>query len=208
MSYSKEHKAKSKQRILQSATELFCRYGFDKVSIASLMKLAKMTHGAFYAHFESKEALYREAFQGALQRSRASKLIKGPMAVSHLRELVTGYLNLRDLGAQSTPGVESFLSNNIANENPEVKKLYEQSYFGLYRLLEKRLLALSKLKSSPLTFSPSLIPDKTRAILASMIGAIALAKSIEQDEEREAILAASQNHIFTILGLDEAQGAT
>ena len=49
MPYSTDHKAKSKERILQSATKLFCRYGFEKVSISQVMKLAKMTHGAFYA---------------------------------------------------------------------------------------------------------------------------------------------------------------
>ena len=56
MPYSPDHKSKSKERILASATELFGRFGFDKVSINQVMKLARMTHGAFYAHFESKEA--------------------------------------------------------------------------------------------------------------------------------------------------------
>ena len=62
MPYAKEHKARSKDLILNSAVELFSRYGFDKVSIGQIMNAAKMTHGAFYANFESKEALYPASF--------------------------------------------------------------------------------------------------------------------------------------------------
>jgi len=168
------------------------------------MKLAKMTHGAFYGHFESKEALYKASFRKALQNSRATRLIKGPFAIRHLGNLVTGYLSLRDLGNQQSPDIESFLSNDIANENTEVKKLYEESYFNLLRLLEKRILALTRLKKSPLTIRTIDVPDTARAILASLIGAIAIAKSISHEKEREAIMAASQKQIFTMLGLDDS----
>ncbi len=204
MPYSENHKALSKERILQSATNLFCRYGFDKVSITQVMKLARMTHGAFYAHFESKEALYKEAFQEAWMRSKAARLTKGPFSVQHLKDLVTGYLNLRDLSRNGSPGVEAFLSNNIGNDNTEIKKLYEQSYFGLIKLLESRLTALTKLNKMPNTDGGLSIPEKARAIVASMIGAVAVAKSIDQEEEREALLVATQKQICLLLGLDES----
>ncbi len=78
MPYSEDHKAKSKDRILKSATELFCRYGFEKVSISQIMKLAKLTHGAFYAHFESKEALYNASFLETLKAAAPHDWLKGP----------------------------------------------------------------------------------------------------------------------------------
>jgi TetR/AcrR family transcriptional repressor of nem operon len=62
MPYPKSHKEKSKLRILDAALELFSSHGFAKVSISQIMKSAKMTHGAFYTHFESKEALYSASF--------------------------------------------------------------------------------------------------------------------------------------------------
>ena len=205
MPYSSQHKVKSKSRILDSATELFCRYGFDRVSISQVMKLAKLTHGAFYTHFESKEALYRETFREALKRSQASRLIKGPYSIQNLTNLVSGYLNLRDLDMPDSPRPEALLSNDIGSDNVEVKKLYEESYFALLRLLENRLIALSRLKSAPLRLNPEQARDKSRAILASMIGAIAIAKSITVEQEREAILKAAQNQIFGMLGLDETR---
>ena len=87
MPYTKEHKSRSKDRILKSATELFFRYGFDKVSISQIMKLARMTHGAFYAHFESKEALFNASFLETLRRSRAARLTKAPFSIKHLTSL-------------------------------------------------------------------------------------------------------------------------
>lgn len=205
MPYSSSHKAMSKERILQSATNLFCQYGFDRVSITQVMKLAKMTHGAFYSHFESKEALYKEAFNAAWKRSKAARLIKGPFSVQHLKDLVNGYLNLRDLTNKSVPSSEAFLSNDIGNDNIEVKKLYEQSYFDLIKLLECRLKALTKLKKLPPNKGGLSIPEKARTILASMIGAIAVAKSIDQEEEREALLLATQKQICLMLGISESE---
>ena len=202
MPYPKDHKAKSKDRILQSATDLFCRYGFDKVSINQVMKLAKMTPGAFYAHFESKEALYKASFKEALQRSKATRLMKGPFSIQHLSELVTWLFISGNLNKTPAPSPEAFLANDIASDNIEIKKLYEQSYMGLIKLLETRLTALNKLKNSTLSLSPASIPDRARVILAAMIGAIAISKSITQEDEKQAILAATQEQIFGLLNIN------
>ncbi|OMH29116.1 TetR/AcrR family transcriptional regulator [Motiliproteus sp. MSK22-1] len=205
MPYSATHKAKTKERILKSATNLFCRYGFDKVSIAQVMKLAKMTHGAFYAHFDSKEALYKESFVAALKRSSARRLIKEPFSIKNLMALVTGYLNLDNLNKENTPSSEAFLSNDIGNSNVEVKKLYEQSYLTLVKLFENRLRALTRLKNSPLNIDAESIPDKSRAILSCLIGALAISKTINLENERQAILVAAQNQIFSILGIQNPE---
>lgn len=204
MPYSKEHKSKSKDRILQSATELFCRYGFDKVSISQIMQLARMTHGAFYAHFESKEALYNASLLEAFRRSRAARLVKGPFSVRHLTELVTDYLNLRDLKEKGGPGPEAILVNEIGSEKVEVKRLYEESYQSLKKVLETRIMALSRLRQLPFATDRDTIAEKARAILASLVGAVAIAKSIPQEDEQRDILLAAQKQIFSILGVSES----
>ena len=63
MPYSKEHKAKSRERILQSAYQLFATRGFNQVTIDEVMQDCSLTRGAFYAHFISKSDLYSEVFQ-------------------------------------------------------------------------------------------------------------------------------------------------
>lgn len=205
MPYSTEHKANSKERILQSATSLFCRYEFEKVSINQVMKLAKMTHGAFYAHFESKEALYKEAFRRAVNFGGAARLTKKPFSGKQLASFVSDHLNIRDPKKSNAPSTESFLAINIANSNVEVKKLYQQSYLEMVKLMENRLTALSKLKDSSLMFDQSSIPEKARAIIASMVGAIAIAKSITQEKERERVLRSVQDQIFATLGIEEPE---
>ncbi len=203
MPYSKEHKSKSKDRILNSATELFFRYGFDKVSIQQIMKLARMTHGAFYAHFESKEALYNASFLETLRRSRAARLTKGPFSIKHLTSLVTDYLNLRDPKKPSEPGPEAILFNEIASDNHEIKLLYEKSYNGLKKLFEDRITALSRLNKLPFAADREVIAEKSRAIVAALVGAVAIARSIPHEDEQRNILMTAQKQIFSILGVSE-----
>ncbi|MEW8319436.1 MAG: TetR/AcrR family transcriptional regulator [Candidatus Thiodiazotropha sp.] len=203
MPYSKSHKSESKDRILKSATELFFRYGFDKVSITQIMKLARMTHGAFYAHFESKEALFSASFLETLRRSRAARLTKSPFSMKHLFSLVTDYLNLRDPKKVNEPGPESILFNEIASDNFEIKKLYEKSYSSLKENLETRITALCRLNKLPFPADSETVAEKSRAILASLVGAVAIAKSLPHEEEQRNILLTVQKQIFSILGVSE-----
>lgn len=203
MPYTAEHKLKSKQRILLSATELFCRFGFDKVSINQVMKLAKMTHGAFYAHFESKEALYKASFLQTLNGSTTGRLAKAPFSVKHLTQLASNLLNLRALSEQSRPSPENILFNEIGSDSAEIRQLYEKSYLSILKILEKRITALCKLKRLSLEQNQAAIAAKSRAILASLVGAVAIAKSIQSEEERRQILSAAQDHILDMLGVVE-----
>ena len=208
MPYAKDHKARSKDLILDSAIELFSRYGFDKVSIGQIMNAAKMTHGAFYAHFESKEALFNASFLETLKRSRAARLVKGPLSIKHLTALVTNYWNLRELERNSKPGPETILFNEIGNENAGVKRLFELSYDNLKKMIETRIAALIKLKQLPFEPDREIIAEKSRAILASLVGAIVVARSISHEEERQGILEAAQKQILSILGVKDSELAS
>lgn len=206
MPYSKDHKSRSKDRILQSATELFCRYGFDKVSIGQIMKLARMTHGAFYAHFESKEALFSASSLETFKRSRVARLAKGPFSIKHLTALVTDYLNLRAATKdRQEPGPEAILFNEIGSDRPEIKQLYEEAYERMKKMLEKRITALGRLQKLPFTADRETVKEKARAILASMVGAVAIAKSIPHEQEQQQILCAAQRQILAILGIGESE---
>lgn len=205
MPYPKSHKSKTKERILASATELFSRYGFQKVSIGQIMKLAKMTHGAFYAHFASKEALYNESVRLTIDNSRAARLVKGPLSLQHLTELVANYCNLQELEAKHRPGPEAVLFNEIGSEKAEIRTMFEASYMSMKKMLETRLIALSKLKQLPFANDRKAIADKSRVILASLVGAVAIAKSLPGEVERKQVLLATQRQILLMLGVSEAE---
>ncbi|WGI24593.1 TetR/AcrR family transcriptional regulator [Halomonas alkaliantarctica] len=205
MPYPKSHKSKTKERILASATELFSRNGFQKVSIGQIMKLAKMTHGAFYAHFASKEALYNESVRLTIDNSRAARLVKGPLSLQHLTELVANYCNLQELEAKHRPGPEAVLFNEIGSEKAEIRTLFEASYMSMKKMLETRLIALSKLKQLPFAHDRKAIADKSRVILASLVGAVAIAKSLPGEAERKQVLMATQRQILLMLGVSETE---
>jgi AcrR family transcriptional regulator len=61
MPYPRDHKAKTRAKIVASARALFNRQGFDQVTIEQVMARAGLTRGGFYHHFSSKEELYGEA---------------------------------------------------------------------------------------------------------------------------------------------------
>ncbi|APZ43972.1 TetR/AcrR family transcriptional regulator [Acidihalobacter ferrooxydans] len=207
MPYAKDHKLRTRERIMQSATELFCRYGFDRVSIDQIMHLARMTRGAFYAYFESKEALYNESVHATLRRSRVARLAKAPFSIKHLTALVTDYLNLCDLQHANAPGPEAVLFNEIGSEHAEIRQVYEEAYARMRKILETRLTALARLGRLPFAADRDIIAQKARAILASLVGAVAIAKSISQEDEQREILAAAQRQILEMLGVEEDAGA-
>jgi len=80
MRYPVEETAAKHERIVKEASRLFRERGFENVSVAEVMKAAGLTHGAFYAHFRSKEELQaaavtygQEVSLGRLQRSKRKK---------------------------------------------------------------------------------------------------------------------------------------
>ena len=68
MRYVKGHGLQTRSRIVEEASYGLRARGADGLSVVDLMKLAGLTHGGFYAHFESREALVVEAFVLAMDR--------------------------------------------------------------------------------------------------------------------------------------------
>jgi TetR/AcrR family transcriptional regulator, transcriptional repressor for nem operon len=69
MRYPASETAEKHEKILEEAARLFRERGFGGVGVAEIMKAAGLTHGAFYAHFASKEALEAEAVDHAFAQS-------------------------------------------------------------------------------------------------------------------------------------------
>src|SRR3954469_19426239 len=93
--YSNEHKAETRRRVLKEAAQEIRAKGPDGVAVAGVMARAGLTHGGFYAHFESKEAMIADAigtmFDDARGRSDAIEQTDDPRAA--LRAYVDFYLS-------------------------------------------------------------------------------------------------------------------
>lgn len=90
--YGKEHKLATRQRIIETAGRRFKRDGIDGAGVATLMKDAGLTNGAFYAHFESKEELVATTVSEQLhdQREWLSSFEPGRAGVE---QMVRAYLS-------------------------------------------------------------------------------------------------------------------
>src|SRR5215472_13170019 len=122
MRYPAEETAARHERIVKEASRLFRERGFENVSVGEVMKAASLTHGAFYAHFASKEELQAAAVAygqkvslGRLQRSKKSR-----------ESYADRYLSRRHRDNPGDGCTMAALAQEVARSTPELKTAFEQ----------------------------------------------------------------------------------
>src|ERR1700760_4812633 len=126
MRYSKEHKSQTHARIVKRASVKLREKGAHGIGVADLMKEAGLTHGGFYAHFASRDALVIEAFGFAMDRSIENwrKRLAEMAPEKRLAAVVDFYLSAQhrdDLGhGCAVPA----LGAEIARESPKTRKAF------------------------------------------------------------------------------------
>jgi TetR/AcrR family transcriptional repressor of nem operon len=66
--YAADHKAKTRALIVEATAERIAAGGFGAAGVASIMAEAGLTHGGFYAHFPSRDALLAAAVERLFAR--------------------------------------------------------------------------------------------------------------------------------------------
>ena len=120
MRYVKGHGLQTRSRIVEEASYGLRQRGADGMSVADLMKLAGLTHGGFYAHFESREALVVEAFVLAMDRTIAHWLdsLKELPLEERFDAFVQGYLSSSHRNDRAHGCVLPALGADIARSSP------------------------------------------------------------------------------------------
>jgi len=171
----------SHQRILDAASRAVRRQGYAGVGVAEVMKEAGLTHGGFYAHFKSRDALLAAAIEHAAQDSvkRLSRRIKAlqDAGASPVRALVEGYLADEHVDACERGCPVAALGSEIARQSDDVLEVSRQRVRGL---VEKVRLALP----------PDAPAESAFGLAASMVGALQLARAL--GDEGRAQLAATR----------------
>src|SRR5262245_36187102 len=96
MRISKAQAQANHERVVDVASELFRTHGFEGVAVSDLMRASGFTHGGFYNHFASKEALAAEALQSAWTQMAAERA-----RARDLAQLLPSYLSQ---AARKAPG--------------------------------------------------------------------------------------------------------
>jgi TetR/AcrR family transcriptional regulator, transcriptional repressor for nem operon len=91
--YPKEHKQETTQRIIATAGRRLKRDGIDGSGVATLMKDAGLTNGAFYAHFASKDSLVAEAIADQQHTLHANIVAQTEPGPAGLEQIVRWYLS-------------------------------------------------------------------------------------------------------------------
>jgi TetR/AcrR family transcriptional repressor of nem operon len=98
MKVTREQRAENRSRILDEASRLFRLHGADGVGVAEITKAASLTHGGFYGHFVSKEALLTEALTHALAQATKQVAEAGPGGLAAYSKAYASNHHLNDPG--------------------------------------------------------------------------------------------------------------
>ena len=182
MRYAVGHKQAVRERILQAAAaELRCK-GLSGIGIPALMQRAGLTHGAFYAHFPSRDTLVAEAIRTAAAASAA-----GPLADAHsLEECLAAYLAPEHLSHPERGCVIAALGGEGARQPAPVRAAFAEAVRGLLASIERKLHPL------PAPPAPSPAPsDEALRLVSAMVGAVLLARLVDDPALAQRLLAAT-----------------
>jgi TetR/AcrR family transcriptional regulator, transcriptional repressor for nem operon len=188
MRYSREHKLETHARIVKKASVQLREKGAHGVGVADLMKDAGLTHGGFYAHFDSREALVIEAFAHAMDRSteRWRKLTEQTPPEKRLASVVNSYLTP---GHRDDPGhgcAIPTLGAEIARESPKTRKAFAAKLEQMIDMLAEQVPAGSRKAAR----------KQAMAAIATMMGTLVLARVAGNGEFSDEILGAGRDAVI------------
>lgn len=187
MTTNPSRKELSHERIVATAARAIRRGGFDGVGVADIMKEAGLTHGGFYAHFSSRNAMLAEALERAGQDS-AARLTQGiavrkSRGASELRALVEGYLSDRHLDDIEAGCPVAALVSEVPRQSPEVREASAQRVHGLLALVRRAL-------------PPEVPADSVAAVAGQLVGTLQLARALGDRTEGQALLKAARRSLL------------
>jgi TetR/AcrR family transcriptional repressor of nem operon len=178
---SKLEAAQTRGAIVAAAADLIRRTGIGEASLADMMAAAGLTHGGFYRHFRNKQQLVAEALAAAGDKAIAT--IGRHIAKGGLNALVDGYLSKSHRDSATPMCPFAALGSEMARSGKETKAAATQ-------LLEKLFVTLAG-------DSPDREQARSAAIvvLSTMIGAMTLARIVEDGDLSSEILDRVKDHL-------------
>ncbi len=178
MRVSREKAAENRERIVETAARLFRENGFDGVGIDAIMKEAGLTHGGFYGHFASKDDLAAEAVTRAFERSAEQQ-----SRYSDLGDLVADYLSERHRADRANGCAVVALGADMVRHGAGVRR-------GLTAYLRAQMDRLARLVTDG---TAARRRKRAIATLAGIVGALTLARAVDDAALSREILAAARD---------------
>jgi TetR/AcrR family transcriptional repressor of nem operon len=184
MRYSAEHKQQTHDRIVRAAARRFRSRGSEGAGIGDLMRDLRLTHGGFYRHFDSKEALFAEAFEQGLKEvgDRVIHAVEGAPPGTELKALIDAYLDITHCDNPAAGCPVAALAAEVARRPRQTRARF--------------LLALRAHIRRMSPYVPGGTDEERRqkavALFSGMGGTLAVARTIVDEHDRRAMLEAAR----------------
>jgi len=169
MPYSPEHKRDTREKILESARQLFNRKGYSGVSIEEIMSQAGLTHGGFYRHFSGKDELYAAAVRQFLCKKTPApwQRRRQPSAVtkSRAQRIVDAYFSRAHFDDRDGCCPLIGMASDVQRGGEEVKAAYQEVVEQMVKVFEDHL-------EGPRA------RDRALALVALCVGGMVLARNV------------------------------
>ncbi|MGY4478579.1 TetR/AcrR family transcriptional regulator [Bradyrhizobium sp. USDA 3364] len=188
MRYSKEHKQETHARIVKRAATRLRERGAHGIGVADLMKDAGLTHGGFYAHFDSREALVIEAFNYAMDRAneRWRKVTADVPPEKRLATIVDGYLSAVHRDDPGQGCAVPALGAEIARESPKTRKAFALKLDQMIDMITDQIQDVPRKAAR----------KQAMATLATMLGTIVMSRIAGSGEMSDEILSAGREAVL------------
>ncbi|WP_445147295.1 TetR/AcrR family transcriptional regulator [Dyella sp. Tek66A03] len=176
------------ERIVETAARAIRRTGYDGTSVADIMKEAGLTHGGFYAHFASREAMLAEAADraGAESTAVSSRVAAAVPPEQALQSLIQAYLSKEHLenAELGCPVVAN--GSEMPRQAPEVRR-------AATRRIKEMIDVVAR--QSPDWGQPG-AHERALALVATMVGTLLLARAVDEPKLSDALRQAALKHLL------------
>ncbi len=191
MKISKGQAQENRERVVAAASALFRERGFADVPVGDLMKAAGFTHGGFYNHFPSKQALAAEALESAWAQMAAERARADGVA-----KLLPHYLSraARNAPGQSCPAAA--LAGDIGRQPNSIRGVFAAGLEGMIASIETGLDGEGESRR-----------ERAVALVARMVGALMLSRAVPDDHPlaNEMLDASLRAALAEVVGRDDAE---
>ncbi|MDB5411566.1 MAG: TetR family transcriptional regulator [Rhodospirillales bacterium] len=177
MRVTRAQAAENHERIIAAAAQLFREKGFDAVGVDAIMDAVGLTHGGFYRHFRSKDELAAAAVARGLAVSAEKQ-------ASHesLADLAAAYLSPAHRDDPGAGCMIAALGCDIARRGPAVRR-------GLTDYVRRQVDRVAEWVGGS---SPAVRREQALATLSTLVGAMVLARAVDDRALSDEILAAGR----------------
>jgi AcrR family transcriptional regulator len=186
-SSSPSRKEATHERIVEAAGRAIRRSGYSGTGVAEIMKQAGLTHGGFYAHFDSRDAMLAEAADraGAETVATMERVAAAAPPEQALQAVIRTYLSKAHVEAIETGCAVAALGSEMPRQAPKVRRAATRRIKEMIDLVGRQ----SPDWGQPGTHEQALVT------VATAVGALVLARAVDDPKLSDAVRQAALNHL-------------